>query len=77
MFKAEDEGNKNEQDKQNNIQMSKKIFMNSLYGSLCNPYFRYSDYDNAEAVTFTGQLALKWVLTRFNKFINNLLKTEK
>jgi len=58
------------------MQMAKKIQLNSGYGALANPYFRFYDPDNAEAVTATGQLAIRWVADRVNKYMNKLLTTE-
>lgn len=37
-----------------------KIFLNSLYGVLGLPVFRFYDVDNAEAVTLTGRDIIKW-----------------
>jgi DNA polymerase elongation subunit (family B) len=48
-----------------------KIFLNSLYGVLGLPVFRFYDVDNAAAVTLTGQDVIKTTA----KFIN--LKYEK
>jgi len=35
----------------NNIQMAKKISLNSAYGAIGNQYFRYYKLANAEAIT--------------------------
>ena len=42
-----------------NTQMAVKILMNSLYGALANQYFRYFDLKIAEAITTSGQKAIK------------------
>jgi DNA polymerase elongation subunit (family B) len=39
----------------NNIQMAKKISLNSAYGAIGNQYFRYFKLANAEAITLSGQ----------------------
>jgi DNA polymerase elongation subunit (family B) len=57
------------------LQMAKKIQMNSGYGAIANPYFRYYDHNDAEAITATGQLAIRWIESRLNKTFNKLLKT--
>ncbi len=40
-------------------QLVQKIMLNSLYGVLGLPAFRFYDVDNAEAVTLTGQTVIK------------------
>ena len=49
----------NEISKNLNIQMAKKIQLNSAYGALGNQWFRYYDLRNSEAVTTGGQLAIR------------------
>jgi DNA polymerase elongation subunit (family B) len=60
-----------------NQQMSIKILMNSLYGALGNRYFRYYDLRVAEAITLTGQLAIKWAENAVNGRMNSILETQK
>ena len=60
-----------------NQQMSIKILMNSLYGALGNAYFRYFDNRVAESITTSGQLAIRWAERAINKFMNELLGTDK
>lgn len=60
-----------------NQQMSIKILMNSLYGALGNNYFRYFDHRVAEAITTSGQLAIKWAERSINTEMNKLLDTDK
>ena len=60
-----------------NQQMSIKILMNSLYGALGNNYFRYFDHRVAEAITTSGQLAIKWAERSINTEMNKLLGTDK
>ena len=47
--------------KYNNIQMSKKILLNSAYGALANQYFLYYSPEQAEAITMSGQLSIQWI----------------
>ena len=40
----------------NNIQMARKIQLNSAYGAIGNQYFRYYNLANAEAITLRASL---------------------
>ena len=60
----------------NNIQMAKKISLNSAYGAIGNQYFRYYKLENAEAITLSGQVSIRWIEQKMNEYLNNLLKTE-
>ena len=60
----------------NNIQMAKKISLNSAYGAIGNNYFRYYKLENAEAITLSGQVAIRWIEGKLNKYMNKILKTE-
>jgi DNA polymerase elongation subunit (family B) len=42
-----------------------------------NEYFRWFDFDLAEAITMSGQLAIRWIERDFNEYLNKLLKTIK
>jgi len=57
-----------------NIQMAKKIALNSAYGALGNEYFRYFDIRQAEAVTLSGQLAIRWIEQAMNEWLTKLLQ---
>ena len=59
----------------NNIQMAKKIQLNSAYGAIGNNYFRYYKLANAEAITLGGQFSIRWIENKMNKYMNNVLKT--
>ena len=61
--------------KYNNIQMAKKISLNSAYGAIGNVWFRYYDLLVAEAITTSGQLSIRWIERAVNKYLNDLLKT--
>ena len=60
----------------NNFQMVRKICLNSAYGAIGNQYFRYYKLANAEAITLSGQVSIRWIEMRVNQYLNNLLKTE-
>ena len=60
----------------NNIQMARKIQLNSAYGAIGNQYFRYYKLANAEAITLSGQVSIRWIENRMNKYLNKVLKTE-
>jgi DNA polymerase elongation subunit (family B) len=61
----------------NNIQMAKKISLNSAYGAIGNQYFRYYKLANAEAITLSGQVSIRWIENRMNGYLNKLLQTEE
>lgn len=54
-------------------QMAYKYSINSLYGSLGSPYFRYYDLDNAEAVTVSSQLVNRWIERKINEYLNSII----
>jgi len=58
-----------------NLQLAKKIQLNSAYGALANPYFRWFNFDMAEAITMSGQLSIRWIGDKMNDYLNKLLKT--
>lgn len=58
-----------------NWQSALKITLNSAYGAIANEWFRMYDMRNAEAITLSGQVAVKWIESRLNGFMNGLLKT--
>jgi DNA polymerase elongation subunit (family B) len=60
----------------NNIQMAKKIALNSAYGAIGNQYFRYYKLANAEAITLSGQVSIRWIENKMNAKVNKILKTE-
>ena len=62
--------------KWSNFQQVRKICLNSLYGAIGNTYFRYYKLDNAEAITLTGQVAIRWIERKINEFVNKALKTQ-
>ena len=62
--------------KYNNFQMARKIALNSCYGAIGNQYFRYYKLANAEAITLSGQVSIRWIENRVNGYLNKLLSTE-
>ena len=61
----------------NNIQMAKKISLNSAYGAIGNEHFRYYRLANAEAITLSGQVSIRWIENKMNAYLNKLLTTDK
>ena len=61
----------------NNIQMAKKISLNSAYGAIGNEHFRYYRLANAEAITLSGQVSIRWIENKMNGYLNKLLATDK
>ena len=61
----------------NNIQMARKIQLNSAYGAIGNQYFRYYKLANAEAITLSGQVAIRWIENKLNQYLNKILKTQE
>ena len=58
-----------------NMQLAKKIQMNSVYGAISNQYFRWFDNRLAESITKSGQLSIRWMERKINAYFNKLLKT--
>ena len=58
-----------------NMQLAKKIQLNSAYGALSNMYFRWFDPRLAESITKAGQLSIRWVEKKMNEHLNKLFKT--
>lgn len=59
----------------NNLQLAKKVTLNSAYGALGNQYFRFFDIRIAEGITTAGQLSIRWIEKKINDYMNKLLKT--
>ena len=60
----------------NNIQNAKKVTLNSAYGAIGNQYFRFFDIRIAEAITLSGQLAIRWIENDLNSYMNEVLKSK-
>jgi DNA polymerase elongation subunit (family B) len=59
-----------------NLQLAKKVSLNSAYGALGNQYFRFFDIRQATAITTAGQLSIRWIENKLNQYMNKILKTE-
>ena len=62
--------------KLDNMQMAKKIQLNSAYGALGNQYFRWFDIRYAESITLSGQLSIRWMERHINEYLNKTLNTD-
>jgi DNA polymerase elongation subunit (family B) len=62
--------------KYNNIQMARKIQLNSLYGAMGNRYFRFYDDRVAEGITLTGQYIIQYIGRALNVYFNKTCGTE-
>ena len=60
-----------------NMQLAKKIQMNSVYGAISNQYFRWFDNRLAESITKSGQLSIRWMERKMNDYLNAMLKTDE
>ncbi len=76
MKKYKNEGNTELAEFYDRRQHIQKIFLNSLYGVLGLPIFRFFDIDNALAVTATGQDVIKNSADFANKLYTDKLKDE-
>ena len=70
-------GNKEKEIFYNRRQLRQKIFMNSIYGNLGLPLFRFYDKDNAEAVTISGQYIIKGAEKIVNDYFNTKFKEHR
>jgi DNA polymerase elongation subunit (family B) len=61
----------------NNLQLAKKVSLNSAYGAMGSQYFRFYDLRQALAVTQAGQLSIRWIENKLNEYLNKLLKSDK
>jgi DNA polymerase elongation subunit (family B) len=73
--KFNEEGDKEKEQYFDRRQYLQKILLNSLYGVLGLPVFRFYDVDNAEATTLTGQTLIKFSKKITNHFYNKELGT--
>jgi DNA polymerase elongation subunit (family B) len=56
-------------------QLARKLQLNSCYGALGSPYFRFYNIQTAEAITLTGQMTIQWIATRLNEYLNKVAET--
>jgi DNA polymerase elongation subunit (family B) len=59
-----------------NLQLAKKVQLNSAYGALGNEFFRFFDIRQAEAITLSGQLSIRWIENKMNMYMNKILGTK-
>jgi len=67
---------KNRISRYDNLQLAKKVSLNSAYGAMGSQYFRFYDLRQALAVTSAGQLSIRWIENKLNQYMNSLLKTD-
>ena len=60
----------------NNLQLAKKVSLNSAYGAMGSQYFRFYDLRMALGVTTAGQLSIRWIERKINLYMNKILKTD-
>ncbi len=75
--KYHDEGNKELEEYYDRKQYSWKILLNSMYGGLGLPVFRFYDVDNAAAVTATGVTIIQTTGKLINQYYRNITKTNE
>jgi DNA polymerase elongation subunit (family B) len=68
---------KNKIARYDNLQLAKKVSLNSAYGALGSQYFRFYDLRMALGVTTAGQFSIRWIEKKLNNYLNNLLKTNE
>ena len=60
----------------NNLQMAKKIQLNSGYGALANIWNRWFKREFAEGITASAQLTTRWIEIKLNEKLNKMFKTD-
>ncbi len=70
LIEAKKKGDENEISRCDNMQMAKKIQLNSAYGALANPFFRWFKLEYAESITASGQLSIRWIEKKINEYLN-------
>lgn len=73
---ARKEGKEAEVAQYDAYQKAIKVLLNSGFGCLSNPHFRWFRNDHAEAITTTGQLVIRNAERAINAYMNKLMKTE-
>ena len=61
----------------NNLQLAKKVSLNSAYGALGSQYFRFYDLRMALGVTTAGQLSIRWIEGKLNDYMRKLLDSKQ
>ena len=67
---------KNRISRYDNLQLAKKVSLNSAYGAMGSQYFRFYDLRMALGVTSAGQLSIRWIEEKINSYMNSVLKTK-
>jgi DNA polymerase elongation subunit (family B) len=75
--KYEKEGDEAKAEYYDRMQLVTKILLNSFYGVLGNPGFRFFDPDNATAITSTGQQLIKFTADIGNQYYTKELGEQK
>lgn len=73
-------GNKGDEEKEKYYKQRRtisKVMLNSVYGVLGLPIFRFYDLDNAAAVTTTGVKLIKYAEKMGNYYYNNIINEDK
>jgi DNA polymerase elongation subunit (family B) len=68
---------KNKIARYDNLQLAKKVSLNSAYGALGSQYFRFYDLRMALGVTTAGQFSIRWIEAKINQYMNKLLDSDK
>lgn len=63
------------QSKYHNRQRALKDTLNSGYGALANQYFRWFNFNMAEAITSSGQFTIRTVANYLNNYFNKMYQT--
>lgn len=74
--KSKTRENENEIARCHNMQLAKKIQLNSAYGALSNQFFRWFDNRLAESITKSGQLSIRWMERKVNEYLNKTIGTK-
>lgn len=75
--KYHNEGNKDMYKFFDKKQLVQKIMLNSLYGVLLLPTFRFYDKENGESVTLTGQTLVQFSANMGNAYYNRIIESGK
>ena len=59
-----------------NIQLAKKLSLNSCFGATGSKYFRFYDLRIAESVTVSSQLSIRWIANAINEYLNTVLNDD-
>ena len=60
-----------------NLQLAKKVSLNSAYGAFGSQYFRFFDLRLALSVTTSGQLSIRWIENKLNEYMRKLIGVDE